>query len=414
MAAIIGDDNANVTIPNMPKRHFESWLRAFVDYASYGEAPLPMLYWTGVSTIAGVLRRRVWIDMKYFQWVPNFYIVMVAPPGIVSKSTTANIGMNLLRKVPGIKFGPDVVTWQALVQSLSASTELAHWPERQEYIPMSALTIASDEFGTFLNPNDREMVDVLVSLWDGKRGVFSKITKMSGNDSIENPWINIIACTTPEWISGNFPRYMIGGGFTSRCVFIYTDEKRQTVAYPDEYVPPGFEDMQLKLIHDLECISMIIGDYTIDPAAREWGRDWYERHWKSPPPDLRMDEFGGYLARKQTHMHKLAIVHAASESDERVIRLHHLEGAFRVVSALEGDMPRVFARIGQTEITRASTDIVSFVNRAGTISEQELFRHFFRNLSWKEFSEALNSAHLAGHIKRMQEGEFIMIRKGTK
>jgi len=82
-----------------------------------------MHFWTGVSTLAGALRRKVWVDMGYFKWFPNFYIILVAPPGIVSKSTTAGIGMSLLRQVPDIQFGPDVITWQALVQSFAESTK---------------------------------------------------------------------------------------------------------------------------------------------------------------------------------------------------------------------------------------------------------------------------------------------------
>ena len=69
-------------------RNHADWLTAFMDYASYGEAPRHMYFWTGVSAIAGALRRKVWIDQAYFKWYPNFYIVLVAPPGIVSKSTT--------------------------------------------------------------------------------------------------------------------------------------------------------------------------------------------------------------------------------------------------------------------------------------------------------------------------------------
>src|SRR3990167_7091843 len=121
----------------MAKRRCENWLQSFVEYASYGEAPLKMLFWTGVSTMAGALRRRVWMDMKYFQWVPNMYIIMVAPPGIVSKSTTANVGINILRRVDGIHFGPDVVTWQALIEALAKSTELALEPGTGEYHPMN-------------------------------------------------------------------------------------------------------------------------------------------------------------------------------------------------------------------------------------------------------------------------------------
>ena len=98
-------------------RNYPDWLAAFQEYSSYGEAPKRMYFWTGVSTIAGALRRHVWVDMGHFQWYPNLYVILVAPPGVVAKTTTADIGMDLLRQVPGVAFGPSVVSWQALVQA---------------------------------------------------------------------------------------------------------------------------------------------------------------------------------------------------------------------------------------------------------------------------------------------------------
>ena len=92
------------------KRNFPSWLDTYVTYAAHTEAPKLMHFWAGVWTIAGVLRKRVWMDQVAFRWVPNFFIVFVAPPGIVSKSTTAGFAEAFLRDIPGIKFGPDVVT----------------------------------------------------------------------------------------------------------------------------------------------------------------------------------------------------------------------------------------------------------------------------------------------------------------
>lgn len=392
----------------MAKRHFDDWLRAFVEYASFGEAPLKMLFWTGVSTVAGALRRRTWIDQKYFQWLPNFYVILVAPPGIVSKSTTANIGMNLLRALPSIKFGPDVITWQALVTSLAKSTESVPDPRNPgDFYPMSAVSFCSDELGNLLNPSDRDLVDALVTLWDGKQGAFRKETKTSGSDQIENPWVNIIGCTTPAWISGNFPEYMIGGGFTSRCVFIYAEKKRQLVPYVDQAVPKDFEEIREKLIHDLEIISTMFGAFEIAPDARAWGSKWYADHWANPPPNLTGDQFGGYLARKQTHIHKLAMVLSASESDDLKITQKHLEKAAGMTSAIEQDMPKVFSRIGQTEITRGSFEIVHLVETYNGITQSALFKMLFRTLSYKDFVEALNGAVNSRQILCKQEGNEI-------
>jgi hypothetical protein len=392
-----------------PQRRFPDWLKAFTDYASFGEAPISFYFWTGVSAVAGALRRRVWIDQGYFQWLPNFYIILVAPPGIVSKSTTASIGMNLLRRVPGIKFGPDVVTWQKLAQSLAQSLEMFDLGDGT-MMPMSAVTIESSEFGTFLNPNDREMVDVLVSLWDGKKGAFIKSTKTQGDDIIENPFVNIIACTTPSWIEGNFPEYMIGGGFTSRCIFLFAERKRNYVAYPRNAIPAGFHTMADDLVADLETISLLRGEYTLTPDATTWGERWYEEHFRAKPPHLDNDRFGGYLARKQTHIHKLSMVLSASRGDGLFISAETLALANALISALEVDMPKVFERIGTSPESRGAAQLVSIVRAHGTIESAALYRELFRTLSHNDFTVALTSAIQAGHVEQFQHGGKLIVK----
>lgn len=379
-------------------RHYSDWLSEYMEYSAYSEAPDKFHFWTGVGVLAGALRRRVWLDMGYFQWTPNFYIVFVAPPGIVNKSTTASIGMNLLRRVPEIHFGPDAVTWQSLVQSLAGSTETVEIGGLHH--AMSAITIVSSEFGTFLNPNDREMVDVLVSLWDGQVGVWKKATKTQGEDSIENPWINIIACTTPDWIAGNFPEYMIGGGFTSRTVFIYAEKKRHLVAYPSAHIPKEWKERGDKLVHDLEVIStQIKGEYTLSSEARTWGERWYNGHYQGGMPSHLSDSrFGGYWARKQTHIHKLAMVLAASQSNSMVIQKEHLEKANEIVTTLEYDMPKVFANIGKTDMTRVIGEIIAYIRSVDSINVQTLYQQFHTRLGYSEFEEAIKSALKTGYI----------------
>jgi len=380
-----------------------------MQFASYSEAPQKMLMWTGIATVAGALRRRVWIDQKYFTWTPNFYIILVAPPGIVSKSTTINIGMNLLRKIPNINFGPDVVTWEALVQSLQRYQELVPVPNTTDLMPMSCVTVSSDEFGTFLDPNDRDMVDVLVSLWDGKRGTFTKVTKTSGNDQIENPWINMIGCTTPSWIGQNFPEYMIGGGFTSRCIFLYADSKRQLVPYPALNVPPNFDKERDELLDDLEKIANLYGEYTITPAAIAWGSQWYATHWNKVKSHLTGPEYEGYLARKQTHIHKLAMVISASEGDSLVIDEKHLNEADALLGMVETEMPQVFKGIGQSPITRLAQYVVDHVHKHGPINRETLFNLVFRMATPNDFETALLSAVMAKKIKLLSQGTATIV-----
>jgi hypothetical protein len=381
-------------------------------YASFSEAPPHMHFWTAVSTIAGALRRRVWLDQVYFKWHPNFYVILVAPPGIVSKSTTAGIGMSLLRKVPDIKFGPDVVTWQALVTGFAESTMSFEY--MGEFHAMSAMTIESSEFGNLLNPQDKEMIDLLVSLWDGKPGAFEKRTKNSGNDLIENPWINLIACTTPSWIAGNFPEYMIGGGFTSRCIFVYADKKAQLVAYPSEIIPQELRQMAQKLVEDLCTISLMMGEYILTPEAIIWGKAWYENHYNDKHLHLDDERFGGYLARKQTHIHKLAMVLAAAESDKLLITPEHLSLANQMVTDLEQDMQFVFSKIGKSEDAVYAERLIWYVTKRGGCDYQEAYRFVHQHFpKMQDFEAVITGSIRSGYLSLRQKGSAMWLYPGT-
>lgn len=394
----------------MTTRHFPDWLDAFVDYASYGEAPRRMYFWAGVSAVAGALQRKVWIDQTYFKWYPNFYICLVAPPGIVSKSTTAGIAMNLLRQVPGVRFGPDVVTWPALVSAFAAATEAFEY--KGEWLPQSAMTLESSEFGNLLDPRDKDMVDLLVSLWDGKPGAFKKETKHSGNDSVENPWINLIACTTPSWIAGNFPEYMIGGGFTSRTVFVYADKKDKYIPYLDAVVPAGHRKREEALIADLTEISKLVGEFKLSPEAKAWGTQWYKEHY-ARPSSLDPEIFGGYVARKQTHIHKLAMVLSASRGDSLVIEEIDLKIAEYMVTDLEADMAQVFSRVGQSESAAYATRIVSFVTYHKKAPYSSVYQYIYNHFpGMRDFDDIMAGLVRAGFVKLVNEGGEVFVIPG--
>lgn len=371
-----------------------------MDYTSHTEAPRHMHFWTGVSTLAGALQRKVWVDQAYFKWYPNLYIVLVAPPGIVSKSTTAGLGMDLLRQVQGVAFGPEIVTWPALVDAFEAASDAPLIGEA--YYPQSALTLESSEFGVLLDPQDKGMVDLLVSLWDGKQGKMEKKTKTSGNNSIENPWINIIACTTPSWIAGNFPEYMVGGGFTSRTLFVYADAKAKLVAYPFQHVPPDHDEKKQKLVDDLQYIfDNVRGEYRLTPRALEWGEHWYNQHYTQKAANLSDDDrFGGYLARKQTMIHKVGMIVAASSGDSMYLTEEHLNLAATMITDLEPDLQFVFSKIGRSPISVYTERLVSFVHSRGAVGYTEAYRYvhtFFSSM--RDFEDILAGCIKAGYIK---------------
>lgn len=394
----------------MAQRNYDDWLDAFVQYASIGEAPLDVLWWVGVSTIAGALRRRVWIDQSTFKWYPNFYVVTVANPGIISKTTTANVGFGLLKQIDGINFGPDIMSWQALVQHMGTIGQSFEDSAGGHY-DMSAVTCAIDEYGTFIDPYDRAQIDNLTALWDGKEGTLWKASKTQGHDRLINPWLNIFANTTPKWLETNFPESFLGSGFMSRHIFIFAEGKRQKIAYPSENTPPGWRRQGDLLVQDLEKIADIAGPFHMTRDAIEWGTKWYEDHWNRFEHASR--ERLGFPARKQTHLHKLAMVISAARGDFPHITRQHLIAADAALATVEPGIRRILGVIGNTNITRASREIVEAMELEGkAVSKRELYgKYFFRRLSMREFEEALNGAVGAGYVEEDPMKKYLTLKR---
>ena len=394
----------------MSKRLLSNWLSAYLEFTNISEAPDSFHFWVGVWTISGALRRKVFIDMGHFQWVPNFYIFLVSPPGIVSKSTCLNIGASMLKELPTVKFGPESMTWQSLVEALSQAKEEIPWENEDGpcFFPMSCISIAAGELGTLVTPSNREMVHALVSLWDGRLGNWEKWTKGCGKDSIVNPFINIASCTTPAWIAQNFPEDLVGGGFTSRCLFVYAEKKKRLLAYPQTQLPKEFKKMREYLVHDLDLISTLAGEYKLTPAAFKYGELWYEEH-HTKESSLDSSRLGGYLARKQTHIHKVAMVLAASESNELIITEDHLKSAALLVTELEADMNRVFENIGLEGAGKKLSLLLQVLRSYHKLEKGELFARVCFKMSLEEFNQALVAGASGGQLKVFATGDKILV-----
>lgn len=391
-------------------RNFPHWLKTYCDFTATSEAPLDFHFWTGISTIAAVLRRRVWKDELLFKWTPNFYIVFVGPAGIVTKSTTLNIGYKLLEKVPGIVFGPDSMTWHGLAKKFEDAVEYAivnQGTPHEIKILMSPLTCSISELGTFLKPEDHALISFLTDVWDGKERPFSHDTGYSGKIKVENPWLNVIGATTPEWLQDNFPASMLQQGIGSRIVFVYGDAKRHLTAYPSraqKQRPLNYADTEAKLIEDLIQMSKLIGPFELTDEAYKWGEDWYMKHNTGRSQQMASSRYSGYFARKQTHLHKLAMVLSAAQRDVLLIEKEDLEMANKILESTESSMIKVFESVGVIDEAKHIAELVAFVRTYKWITPQTLYRLCYNIMTEKDFKHAVRIAVEGGLLQVEQRG----------
>lgn len=390
---------APLSIVPTPTRIHKHWLHSYVAHNEDSESPPYIHFWTGVSTIAGALRRRVWLPQGRFDWTPNFYILFVAPAGIVGKSTAIDTGLQLLEQVlPEKHFGPQSTTWQALAEKMRLAEETIHVPGAAKPQTMSCLTLSVGELGNLIRPDNGELVDMLIPMWDSQRRTWRRSTKTQGSIEIRTPCLNLISATTPDWLEANFTKQVLNGGLGSRVIFIYAEEKAKMVAYPALLTPPAHRArMEEELVHDLARISELAGEFQLTPEACELGKIWYDEHWTHSSDPGR--KFEGYRARKQTHIHKLVMVISVSKRDDLVGTEDDMKEAIAHITALERQMGKVYDSVGVPPSVKAANTVRDILLQVKQIHTKDLCT-LCSALEPRHYADAINRLIHAGLVRR--------------
>ena len=126
--------------------------------------------------------------------------------------------------------------------------------------------------------------------------------------------------------------------------------------------------------------------------------------------NLATERYAGYRARKQTHVHKLAMILAACKSDRMEITLEDLSEALELVTSVEPYMQRVFESIGVSQASRYAGEILAIVKAYKRIDRQKVWRLVFNTMSGKDFVEAIGACVSAGYIRLLSEkGNTILV-----
>jgi hypothetical protein len=196
------------------------------------------------------------------------------------------------------------------------------------------------------------------------------------------------------------PPATIGGGFTSRCVFVYADKKDTYIPFVDEVVGDDDEAMADALVHDLEYIAVTLaGPMSISSEARAWERIRYRKFWESAATRMDSHTLEGYAARKQTHLFKTARVISASRGDSMIVSLEDLQLAESMLLDIEADMDKVFRGIGQKDEGVNADRLIEFIRRKGEVPYEEAYRQvhmYFPDIN--DFEGILAGAIRAGFI----------------
>ncbi len=353
------------------KRQLEDWLDGYLSYTSNSEPPSMYRLWTGISVIAACLRRKCVMNWGTLDIYPNMYIVLVGPSGRCRKGTAMSQGMFFLREM-GIKLAAESITREALIRELKESFDTQIDPNTNQMHMHASLTIYSQELTVFLGYNNLPLMSDLTD-WFDCRDVWVYRTKHMGTDEIQGVWVNLIGATTPDLIKSTLPRDAIGGGLTSRMIFVFEPNKEKTVVSP--FLSADDMIMQKKLMDDLQQVSVMAGKFTVTDEFIDRWVPWYEVYDKTPPP-FNDDKFAGYFERRPMHLLKLSTIMSASRSNSMKVTDQDFDRAMRILDETERKMAFAFTGYGANPAYNVMESITKVIQRRGVVAYDELLKMY--------------------------------------
>ena len=360
----------------MPRQN-KDWIEAYLEYTFNSEPPHMYHVWSAISVISAVLQRKCAFPWGNLTFYPNMYVVLVGPSGKARKGTAMNFALGFLEDI-GVHLAAESTTREALIRALADAKDDMIDPNIGESTMHSSLTIFSPELTVFLGYQNHQLLSDLTDWYDCRRKWIYR-TKLSGTDTIEGVYVSLLGATTPELIRTSLPMDAIGGGLTSRIVYVYEARKGKIVILPEV----GKRELELHrtLTNDLQMIHMLRGNFTSTAGFLEEWAKWYSVQDDNPP--FTDTNFAGYLERRPNHIMKLSMIISASEGDSMMITEHHIERAIKILNMTESKMPLTFMGVGRGQHSDTMSDVLVEIMTRKVVLKSELLELFYRDAdSW--------------------------------
>jgi len=323
-------------------RHFNSFIEGFLEYTEALPSPKVWKRWAAISAVAGALERKVWVRIRKSPLYPHMYIVLTGPPG-VGKSEVTSLVERLWRKLgSGLDSGHYVASTSLTSASLKddlrdAERRIIRIGETPSHVTFNTLLVCANELTSFLNSYDAAFIGTLTDIYDSKPFAERRRYGKDTTFKIDAPQINILAGTTPSYLSDLLPEGAWDQGFTSRTNFIYSGEPVKSLLFSD--LEDHNEKMEELLLSDLKKIGKLYGRCTWEPEAQEAITAW---DWKGGEPKPTHPKLLHYNTRRTVHLAKLCMISCASRGDSLSISLDDFELARDWLIDSESRMPDIF------------------------------------------------------------------------
>lgn len=393
-----------------------SFLRDYEIITQNNEVPKSFHLYASLVALSSIVSSRVWLDLGLFAIRPNLYVVLTGPPG-VKKTTAMSVAKRLLRELgEHIPMSAECQTKEALVQTMGESQKICTVGKDEvpqnfkpidddnskfQYSPMSVFVTELSQFVG--SQNAGHMLDFLTTIYDEE--IFVNSTKGKGTDTLPMPYLTLLACTVPDWITAKLKDDVISGGFSRRAIFVYEQRAVDDKGKPLRIAFPGVSD-EMKLAWDRvvaksKKLLNLKGPFQWAEGARDFYENWYNNLPEPTDPLLE-----GWFNSVHVQMLKIAMLISASEWEEGkpMLEIVHMTTSIKLLALIEENIPKVFKGVGRNELFGISNKLLELLkaDKSGSLPERFVLKTLFREADVQEIAKIIGHLIKTGEIVRVQ------------
>lgn len=373
------------------------WFRRYVDFSASLETCTRFRLFTAFCVFGAAINNTVWIhrgDVELLpKLFPNPWILLLAPPGRGHKTSTINMGVNLLVAArPDVRILANKITPEAVVKALASPN-----PNSPDCIrigpPDATGLISAPEFSTFFGKQQYNsgLIPLLLDLYD-YRERWTSATITRGQIILKDNCISIIGGSTPEGVQELVPEEWSESGLASRFIIIEQPiNYHKRVTFPTRSCKATWQD----LISEFTELTSIKGIMQWTSEAESI----YDAYYQSlqPTGEAQRD---AYQERKTEQLLKLAMLLTLSRG-EMTVPASDMELAKRLMSLVLHDSDTQLERMTTHPRMRLAYRFKQYLEMHGETSKSKLANKFYRTLAQGEsqFNEALRMLIIAREIE---------------
>lgn len=330
--------------PGASSRVTPDFIEGFMHYTEGMPTGKLFRLWGGINTILGALTRRVWTISAGLRVYPNLYTFFIGKPG-TGKDVVCDAMESLWMSLNDeLILAPRSLSPKGLIDVLGEEECSRFYSYTNEdglpiQIEFRPLIICVPELGTILPVYDPQILSFLNELY-GSKDHFEDRVRGRGMVSIINPCVHVVLGTQPDFLGETFRDTAFGMGIFSRLIMVYSSDIPKVTLWGDS-TENKRETIKGGLVHDLQQIVKLTGEFKITSKAQELVSEWYHKQSaKDAPTHLKLEH---YNSRRILHLLKLCMAFSVSRTNDLVIDEIDWRKAYNTLTFTEARMPEIFA-----------------------------------------------------------------------